>query len=202
MLDKILSFQRYPEFLRLLWWRKIIPISLRRTGIELGNDVRFYGRPIVTIAPGSCITIGDRVSLCSVSAYTALGVNHQVVLRTLRDNATVSIGADTGLSGTTVCAAVSVTIGRECLIGANVIICDTDFHALSPIDRRYNNNPDSIAARPVTIGNNVFIGANSIILKGVSIGENSVIGAGSVVISDIEETCVAAGNPAKIIKRL
>lgn len=202
MLEKLLRLQRYPEYFRLLWWRKTVPISLRRAGVELGANVRFYGRPILSMFPGSRIIVGDRVSLCSVSEYTALGISHQVVLRTLRANATVLIGTDSGLSGTTVCAAVSVTIGRECLIGANVIICDTDFHAMDPIGRRYNKNPDSIAARPVTIGNNVFIGANAIILKGVTIGDNSVIGAGSVVTSDIETNCVATGNPAKFIKHL
>lgn len=202
MLEKLLSFRRYPEFLRLLWWRKIVPLSLRRTGVELGLDVRFQGCPIVSMAPGSRIAIADRASFCSVSEYTALGVNHKVILRTLRCGAEITIGADSGLSGTAICAAVSVTIGEECLIGANVVICDTDFHALKPIKRRYNCDQDSIAARRVVIGNNVFVGANSIILKGVSIGDNSVIGAGSVVVSDIAANSVAVGNPAKVVKHL
>ncbi len=202
MLKKILSFGRYPEFLCLIWWRKVVPLYLRRTGVELGLDVRFQGSPIVSMATDSQIVIGDRANLCSASKYTALGVNHKTILRTMRSGASLSIGADTGLSGATICAAVSVSIGRECLIGANVVICDTDFHAVQPLGRRYNNNPEAIGARPIAIGNNVFIGANSIVLKGVKIGDNSVIGAGSVVVGEIPADCVAAGNPAIVLRRL
>lgn len=58
------------------------------------------------------------------------------------------------------------------------------------------------SAGKVTIGNNVFIGAESTILKGVNIGDNVIIGAGSLVNKDIPDNCVAAGNPAKVIMSL
>ncbi|WP_292467133.1 acyltransferase [Methanolobus sp.] len=54
----------------------------------------------------------------------------------------------------------------------------------------------------VKIGNNVYIGAQSIIMPGVSIGDNVIIGANSVVLSDIPSNCIAAGNPAKVIKKM
>ena len=56
--------------------------------------------------------------------------------------------------------------------------------------------------KPVSIGENVFIGCNSIILKGATIGDNTTIGAGSVVSGTIPANCIAAGNPARVIKRL
>ncbi|MDA8876461.1 hypothetical protein N9H94_03425 [Akkermansiaceae bacterium] len=59
-----------------------------------------------------------------------------------------------------------------------------------------------IETAPITIGRKAFIGARSIILKGVTIGEGSVIGAGSVVVSDIPPHVIAAGNPARVIKNL
>ena len=173
-----------------------------RQGLALGNRVRFIGRPVISIADESEIQIGDRVVLCSDSAYTELGVNHPIILRTLRAGARVTIGADCGLSGTTICAALSVSIGCDCLVGANVIICDTDFHALQPLNRRYNKNAMCIAVRPVDIGNNVFLGANVLVLKGVTIGDNCVIGAGSVVVGDIPANSIAAGNPAVVIRLL
>ena len=58
------------------------------------------------------------------------------------------------------------------------------------------------SAGKVTIGNNVFIGMNSIILKGVTIGNNVIIGAGSLVNKDVPDNCVVAGNPAKVIMSL
>jgi serine acetyltransferase len=95
-----------------------------------------------------------------------------------------------------------IEIGNECLLGANVIIADTDFHSLNPNRRRFNNNPKEIAAMPIIIEDNVFIGAGSIILKDVRIGKNSVIGACSVVTKDVPQGVVVAGNPAKILRKI
>ena len=59
-----------------------------------------------------------------------------------------------------------------------------------------------MGVRPIEIGENVFIGCNCLILKGSKIGDNTTIGAGSVVTGNIPQNCVAAGNPAKVIKKL
>lgn len=200
ILKNLLAFKRYPEFIRLAWWRTFIPFFLKKLGIQLGRNVSFLGMPIVSMAPNSQICLGDRVNLCSVSKFTALGINHPVVLRTLRPFARIEIGDDTGISGASICAASEIRIGKQCLFGANVVIADTDFHAIKPENRRYNNQLEDIAVAPVYIGNNVFLGAGVVVLKGVTIGDNSVIGAGSIVTSDIAANILAAGCPAKIIR--
>jgi acetyltransferase-like isoleucine patch superfamily enzyme len=88
-------------------------------------------------------------------------------------------------------------------IGGNVVIYDTDFHSLNPLERNHiPENLNSLQAKPVLIKKGVFIGAHSIILKGVTLGENAVIGAGSVVTRDVPSNEVWAGNPAKFIKRI
>lgn len=202
MIKKLLTFYRYPEFLRLFIWRVITPLLVKRKGVLLGSNISFYGSPIISITPHSHISIAKGASLCSASKYTALGVNHPVILRTLRENASIQIGEETGISGGSICAAISVRIGRKCLIGANVTMSDTDFHAIQPANRRFNKNPEDIAAAPIVIGDNVFIGTASTILKGVSIGENSVVGAGSVVTKSFPPNSIVAGNPAKIIGRV
>ena len=74
----------------------------------------------------------------------------------------------------------------------------TACHSTNPVER----NSRREWAEPVTIGNNVWIGGNVTILPGVTIGDNTTIGAGSVVTHDVPEGVVAAGNPAKIIKRI
>lgn len=61
---------------------------------------------------------------------------------------------------------------------------------------------DNIKSAPITIEDDVWVGAHSIILKGVTIGARSVIGAGSVVTKSIPADCVAAGNPCKVIKSI
>lgn len=191
----------YYKFLTI-WWQATIPMRLRSLGVQLGTNVQLIGMPIVSLVPGSKIWIGDRTVLCSDSRFTALGVNHPVVLRTLRPGAEIYIGNDTGISGGTICSAVSVKIGSECLFGANITIADTDFHAIKPDNRRFNNNLEDIACSPVSIGDNVFIGTGSIVLKGVDIGDNSVIGGGSLVIKNVSNNTIAAGNPAKSIRTI
>ena len=90
-----------------------------------------------------------------------------------------------------------VTIGDDCFIGPNVSIY-TACHSTDPIER----NSRKEWAKPVSIGNNVWIGGSVTILAGVTIGDNVTIGAGSVVVSDIPSNCIAVGNPCKKIKEL
>lgn len=90
-----------------------------------------------------------------------------------------------------------VTIGDDCFIGPNVSIY-TACHSIDPVERNSRNE----WARPVTIGNNVWIGGSTTILPGVTIGDNVTIGAGSVVVKDIPSNVVAVGNPAKVVKRI
>lgn len=201
-IKKVLSFSRYPEFLRLAWWRIVVPRQIRNLGVVLGKNITFFGSPIISMVRGSSIIVGDDTVFISTSQYTALGVNHPVILRTLRQGAKIEIGKSVGMSGVTICAAQSVHIGNQCMLGANVLISDTDFHAISPHGRRYNNKEADIATGSIRIGNNVFIGASSIILKGVQIGENSVIGAGSVVARNVPANVVAAGSPAHAIRKI
>jgi acetyltransferase-like isoleucine patch superfamily enzyme len=184
---------------RLWYWQIAGTISLKVRGINLGKQCVFYGLPIISRFPGSTISIGDRVVLCSDSRFTALGVNHPVILRTLRKETKIFIDSDCGLSGTTICAAKSIYIGKQTLIGANVSIFDTDFHTISPKGRRFCTDPEKIATKPVKVEDNVFIGTNSLICKGVTIGKNSIIGAGSVVVKNVQPSKIYAGNPAKEI---
>ena len=184
------------------WWEAYVPIRLRCIGVRLGKNIRFKGMPIVSMYDGSSILIDENCVICSVSEMTALGVCHPVVLRTLRAEATIKIGKDSGISGGSLCAATSIEIGCGCLIGANVTIADTDFHSISPINRRYNDKQNEICSSPIFIEDNVFVGTSAVILKGVHIGKNSIIGAGSVVCSNVPENVIAAGNPAKVLRSI
>ncbi len=90
-----------------------------------------------------------------------------------------------------------MTIGDDCFIGPNVSIY-TACHSTNPIER----NTRKEWARPVSIGNNCWIGGSVTILPGVTIGDNVTIGAGSVVVKDIPSDSIAVGNPAKVVKRI
>ena len=97
--------------------------------------------------------------------------------------------------GVRIGSADKITIGNNCMLAGNSYITDADWHGI------YNRIVISNSAS-VSLSDNVWIGDSAIICKGVTIGENSIIGAGSVVTGDIPSNCIAAGNPAKIMKQL
>ena len=171
-------------------------------GVKMGSDCKIVGRPVISRHRNSQILIGSRSVLVSMTMQTALGVSRPIILRTMFENSKITIGDDSGFSGTTICSAISVEIGDRCLIGADVLIADTDFHQVEVLNRRYLPLPIPKISDGILIGDDVFIGARSIILKGVTIGNGSVIGAGSVVTSDIPPGVVAAGNPAKVLREI
>jgi maltose O-acetyltransferase len=92
---------------------------------------------------------------------------------------------------------VSITIGEDVQIGPNVQLL-TPTHPIEPEPRRAKIE----AAKPITIGDNVWLGGGVIVCPGVSIGENTVVGAGAVVTRDLPADVIAVGNPARIIRHL
>ena len=90
-----------------------------------------------------------------------------------------------------------ITIGDNCMFGPNVAIY-TAGHPLHPVTR----NSMYEYGKPVTIGDNVWLGGNTVICPGVTIGDNVVIGAGSVVTKDIPPFSLAVGNPCRVIKKI
>src|SRR5204862_4018404 len=106
-----------------------------------------------------------------------------------------------------------IDIGSYCLVSWNVGIADSDFHPLETAQRLidaqalatyYKNRPPrpKLKTAPVKIGDNVWIGMNAVILKGVTIGENSVVAAGAVVTKSVPPNAVVAGNPAVVVRQI
>ncbi len=166
-------------------------------GLKWRADWRFWGLPLIQIAGrGSTICIGQKFVACSDSRHNALGVFQPVIIKTVNHGAKVVIGDDVGMSGCTISAATSITIGSHVLLGSGCMITDTDAHPIDPEERRAGGGGSS---RPVVIEDDVFIGARAIILKGVTVGRGSVIGAGAVVTKSVPANSIAAGNPAKVV---
>ena len=110
--------------------------------------------------------------------------------------------------GSKINAVDSVMIGKYTGLAENVHITDNNNHPVNPLYRKYmriNGDDESrlwkhSAHAPVVIGENCWIGRNVSIMKGVTIGDNCVIAANSVVTKSIPANCIAAGNPAKVVK--
>ena len=188
------------------YWDQVISFVaiyyIRSAGVVIGKNSKIYGIPQISLYNGSDIRIGDSVTLRSRCRGNAIGINHRIVLTTHSAQARIEIGNHVGMSGGAICCRDHISIGDNTLLGANTIIADNDMHALKPDNRRYNNNPEDIPAKPVHIGKNVWIGADVFVCKGITIGDNTVIGAMSVVSRSIPENCIAAGNPARVIRDL
>jgi acetyltransferase-like isoleucine patch superfamily enzyme len=169
--------------------------------IKIGKSTVFYGKPYFCRHPESSINIGDNCIFDSSKFRNLIGVDKCCTLSTLTKYAELSIGNSSGFSGVRISCSEKISIGDNCLIGANVLITDTDWHPIDPT-RRQESLLSTEFSKPVTIGNNVFVGVNVIILKGSEIGDNSVIGAGSIVSGIIPPNVIAAGNPCKVIKTI
>ena len=108
----------------------------------------------------------------------------------------IEIGNHTFINyGSSIAARASVKIGSHCHLGHYLFVMDNDQH---DVVRHWELPP----SEPVIIGDNVWIGSKVVILPGVRIGNNAVVGAGSIVTKDIPPRCVAAGNPARVIRHL
>lgn len=129
-----------------------------------------------------------------ISGNSKIGLGSSL---TVEDNAIFEIGRSTYIcSGATIRVAKKVSIGDKCAISWNVTMMDSDFHDYELDD----GSQPPIRTRELIIGNNVWIGNNVLILKGVHIGDNAVVAAGSVVVKDVPSGCIVAGNPAKIVR--
>lgn len=148
---------------------------------------------------GARISIGDNFYFSSGDEVTPMTSNLQGAVY-VELGAELTIGNNVGMISTRMWGHDSVTIGNNVKIGACVLITDTDAHPLDYLARRTSN--EGTKSAPIIIEDDVWVGAHSIILKGVTIGARSIIGAGSVVTKSIPVDCVATGNPCKVIKRL
>lgn len=176
------------------FWR----FYLRVRGITIGGNLTVIGRPGINRKRGSCIQIGSNVTLCSSAMANPLAEGSRCRLATVSTAARLIIGDNVGMSAAVICSATSVEIGRGTQIGAGCLIIDTDFHPRGE-DGTWLTDPVRVS-KPVKIGENCFIGARAIILKGVNVGDGAVIGAGSVVTRDVPAGATVAGNPAAILK--
>lgn len=112
----------------------------------------------------------------------------------------LKIGNNTSIAAfTTIFSTYGVTIGENCWISSNCGISSYN-HVLNSTNRQKDSFLDKDYSKPVSIGNNVWLGMNVVVLPGVTIGDNSVIGAGSVVTKNIPANELWFGNPAKFVK--
>lgn len=155
------------------------------------QPVQCVGKGVVRVGSDVCIGVFPSPMFFSTYAY----------LEARNSTATISIGSGTWINNnfSAVADHSSIVIGCRCRIGPSVEILDSDFHGLRVEDRGLSR---AEWAKPVCIGDDVFIGSNAKILKGVTIGAGSIIASGAIVTKDVPAGVIAGGNPAKVIKAI
>lgn len=144
--------------------------------------------------------IGKQVTLNSDHRANPVGAAGKTQL-IIKAGARLQLGNSVGISNSSLFCTQAITIEDNVLIGNGCMIWDTDFHPIHHRERMAHPNSGYVS-KPVIIRQGAFIGASTIILKGVEIGERSVIGAGSVVTRSIGPDELWAGNPAVFIRKI
>jgi acetyltransferase-like isoleucine patch superfamily enzyme len=181
------------------WWKEPIPPNVVFGDGFYCESAQVF-RFLKSKAPRALV-FGDHASVYGGCSFS-IGVK-----------GSCTVGDFTLLNGALVMAEERIEIGSHCLISWNVGIADSDFHPLDPAQRIidaqavapfFENRPPrpEIRTAPVIISDNVWIGMNAVVLKGVTIGENSVVAAGAVVTKSVPANVVVAGNPAVVTKQL
>lgn len=149
----------------------------------------------------SKVIIGNGFTFFSGSGLNPLSAGRKGAIFA-EGEASIIIGDNVGMSSTVLWAKKGITIGDRVTVGANVVILDSDCHSLNYLDRGTENDMKNCKCKAIVIEDDVLIGTGSYILKGVHIGARSIIGAGCIVTSDIPADSIAAGNPARVIRKI
>jgi len=165
------------------------------------SSFRSGGIPYVMVAHGGHMTIGKNFAMNNGINHNPIGMPQPCTFF-VDYGCSLKIGDNVGVSQTAIIAHADITIGDNVKIGGGTCIYTTDFHSLDSKIRASGEDMKCRKCVPVTIEDNVFIGARCIVLKGVTIGINSIVGAGSVVTKSIPANQIWAGNPARFIRNI
>ena len=165
------------------------------------SNANVQGRPRLN-QPLQAVGLGEIAFASSVSIGvfpSPLFFSTYAYIEARNSTAKVSIGEGTWINNgfSAIAEHTSITIGRRVLIGTNVEVFDSDFHGIRVEDRMASR---AEWAKPVVIEDDVFLGSNVRVMKGVTIGRGSVIANSSLVVSDVPPGSLAGGNPARVIK--
>lgn len=194
------AVRKAKRFLSRFIDKQICLLILKGNNIQF-SSIKTSGYPYVNVFKGGKISIGKEFSMHNIVDGNPIGVYQKCTL-VVYPGCSIRIGDNVGISQTALIAMADIQIQNNVKIGGGTCIYTSDFHSLDPQTRTSKNDMKQRKCAPIVIGDNVFIGAHCIILKGVTIGQNSIIGAGSVVTKSIPANQIWAGNPAKFIRNI
>ena len=174
-------------------------ILLRGNGVKYRN-FRTGGIPYVMVARHGKMEIGENFAMNNGINHNPIGCPQRCTFF-VDNGCKITIGNHVGISQAALIALADITIGNHVKIGGGASLYTSDFHSLDAATRASTDDFKHRKSAPIVVGDHAFIGAHSIILKGVTIGEGAIVGAGSIVTRSIPPYEIWAGNPAKFIKK-
>ncbi len=172
---------------------------MRAFGAAVPSSCKIFGLPAMALCQGSLV-LGERVRLQNMRMLYGMGSPFPRNSFFISHGATVEIGDDSYIAMSAIYASKRVVIGKRVLIAAGCRIMDSDGHAVDAVPHPLSGEGDKVSE--VRIEDDVWLGCDVMVCKGVTIGKGSVIGAKSVVTHDIPPGVLAAGMPAKVIRSL
>lgn len=201
MIGKVRTYgiRRFPVFLLIKFLQKCRIVIYRYAfsdnkpvlkNVRFNQPAQFVGLGSISLAPG--VMVGIWPSPSFINGYAYFEARHS--------SAEISVGEGTCFNNVPVVIADKgkVTIGKNCMIGTNFFVADSDFHGLE-LENRTNGKYE---CADVFIGDDVFFGNDVKVLKGIRIHNGAVIGSGSIVTCDIPTGTIYAGVPAKFIRSI
>ena len=191
-----------PRFIRQFLYLFFNRIVFWSAGVQYGKNMRVYNRLYLKKYSHSTFSVGDNLLICRGEGINPIckNIKGSIFVNT---NAKLLIGNNVGMSSPCIWCDNNIVIGNNVKLGGLVTLLDTDCHSLDYLNRRNTiKDVQNTKTSPVIIEDDVLIGANSIVLKGVRIGARTIVGAGSIVSSNLPPDCIAAGNPCKVIRDL
>lgn len=170
-------------------------------GLDLGKNVKFWGKPLIDIRGNGRIIIGDNSQIISTNygSHVNYGVPTKLIVD--RPGAEIVIGENCSIGGACLHAYKSIRVGNNCLIGTGSNVIDANGHPIH-LDKFPNRRSNLDDSKPIVIEKNVWITLNCIILPGSMIGEGSIISANTVINGNIAPYSIVAGNPAQVVGRV
>ena len=202
------KISRLLPVLRELFFLKYNILYLWVKNVTIGRNPLIHNK--VFINGLGKVIIGDDFVFTSGDNLNPICRNIQGTIFTGTKEAVIEIGDRVGISSCCLWANERITIGNDVNLGGDTLILDNDAHSHDYLKRRRHyvySLPESkainlIPTSPIEIGDDVWIGARCVILKGVHIGPRSIIAAGSIVTKDIPADVIAGGNPCTVIREI
>lgn len=165
-------------------------------GVKVGTGFRATGWIRLRIHPTASVVFGRNCRVNSGGGRNLTG-SGQLTGIFAGCGAALTIGDRVGISNSVFIVTESLLIGCDTLIGGGCLFTDSDLHVLPIPPWHHASSESQPKSRPIEIGSRVFVGAHSIVLKGVTIGDAAIVGAGSVVVQDVAASSLVA-SPAAI----